>query len=79
MGGLLLETYKAALMYDAVHMFAHAVEFVGQAKDIDSPRVKCDDPDAPYELGPKFIEALESVSLQFSWMRTQIFLDLPDC
>lgn len=62
LGGLLLETYKAALMYDAVHMFAHAVEFVGQAKDIDSPRVKCDDPDAPYELGPKFIEALESVS-----------------
>ena len=67
MGGLLLKNYRAALLYDAVYVFAQAVEALSNGTEIESPpQVKCEDPDAPFEMGRQFMEAIGQVGTKFN-------------
>ena len=62
LGALLLENYRAARLYDAIYVFARAVELLSNGTDIENPpKIKCEDRDAPFEMGASFMETISKV------------------
>lgn len=62
LGSLLLSSYESCLLYDAVQIFARAVELLSNATDIEGPRVSCSDPEEPYQLGEELMGSIQQVS-----------------
>ena len=63
-------------MTKVVHLFhqffARSLELLTSEVDLDGPRVRCDDPEQPYEMGKELLRSMQQVTEVKKWDKENI-------